>query len=56
MRRWLLVAAALLGLGLAYVALRERAPAPAADGEEIDDASREALRDILMQEDEEPSK
>ena len=51
-RRWLLVAAALLAAGLAFWSLRERTPAPTADTEEIDDASKQALRDILMQEEE----
>jgi hypothetical protein len=50
-RRWLLLAAALLAAGVLFAVLRERAPAPA-PAEEIDDASKEALRDILEQEDE----
>jgi hypothetical protein len=49
-RRWILVAAALLAVGLAFAALRDRAPAAADDSEEIDDASRQALREILRQE------
>ena len=51
MRRWVLVAAALLAVGLALWTLRERTPA-ATDTEEIDDASQQALRDILKQEEE----
>ncbi len=50
MRRWVLVAAALLAVGLALWTLRERAPATAPDAEEIDDASKQALREILKQE------
>jgi hypothetical protein len=46
-----LVAAALLAVGLAVFALRERTPA-ASDTEEIDDASKQALRDILKQDEE----
>ena len=52
MRRWVLVAAALLAVGLAYWTLHERAPATGADTEEIDDASKRALRDILKQDEE----
>ena len=51
MRRWLLLAAGLLAVGLAVHALRHREPPRPADEEEIDDASKQALRDILMQED-----
>ena len=50
MKRWIWLAALLLGAGLAVVALRERG-APSAQ-EEIDDASKQALREILRQEDE----
>jgi hypothetical protein len=49
MRRWILLAAALLAAGLVYASLRGRAPAPE---EEIDEASRQALREILRQEEE----
>jgi hypothetical protein len=50
-RRWIYLAAALLAAGVAFAVLRDRAPAPAAH-DEIDDASKEALREILRQEDE----
>jgi hypothetical protein len=46
------VAAALLAVGLAYWTLRDHAPATGADTEEIDDASKRALRDILKQDEE----
>jgi len=48
-RRWLFVAAALLAAALALFALRGRAPS-GGPAEEIDEASREALREILEQE------
>jgi hypothetical protein len=51
-RRWIFVAAALLAAALALVSLRDRGPSPAPDSEEIDDASKEALREILEQEEE----
>lgn len=50
MRRWIFLAAALLAAGILFASLRERAPAPAA--EEIDEASKQALREILQQEEE----
>jgi hypothetical protein len=50
-RRWILLAAALLAAGVVFAMLRERAPGPA-PAEEIDDASKEALREILEQENE----
>ena len=49
MRRWILLAAALLAAGVLFASLYERTPPPS---EEIDDASREALREILEQEEE----
>jgi hypothetical protein len=51
-RRWIFLAAALLGAGLVFATLRERSPAPAPDADEIDEASKEALREILRQEEE----
>lgn len=51
MRRWIILAAALLAAALAFAILRERAPSPPPAADEIDDASREALREILEQED-----
>jgi hypothetical protein len=50
-RRWLLLAAALLAAGVVFATLRECAPAPE-PAEEIDEASKEALREILEQEEE----
>jgi len=50
-RRALALAAGLLAAGLALWALLGRAGAPA-PAEEIDDASRRALEDVLRQEDE----
>ena len=52
MKRWIWLAALLLGAGLAYVTLRDRAAPPPPAEEEIDDASKQALRDILRQEEE----
>jgi hypothetical protein len=49
-RRWIFLAAALLVAVFVFAALRERAPSPAPAPDEIDDASREALREILEQE------
>jgi len=43
------VAAALLAAGLVVASLRERTPS---DADEIDEASKEAMREILQQEDE----
>ena len=51
MRRWIFLAAALLAAALAFATFRERAPGTAPAPDEIDDASREALREILEQED-----
>ena len=51
MRRALALAAGLLAAALALYALLGRAPAPAPE-EEIDDASRAALQDVLRQEEE----
>jgi hypothetical protein len=48
-RRWIYVAAALLAAGLVFASLRERPPSAA---DEIDEASKEAMREILQQEDE----
>ena len=50
MKRWIWWAALLLVAGLAFVALQERGAPPAQ--EEIDDASKQALREILRQEQE----
>ena len=52
MRRWILLAAALLGAVLVWSTLRERAPATEPERPEIDEASKQALREILKQEDE----
>ena len=49
MKRFVWVVALLLGAAIAVVALRDRT-APAE--EEIDDASKQALREILRQEEE----
>ena len=49
MRRWIFVAAALLAAVLVFASLRERPPS---DADEIDEASKQALREILQQEDE----
>ena len=50
MKRWVWLAALLLGAGLVFVMLRDRTAPPA--GDEIDDASKQALREILRQEQE----
>ena len=50
MRRWILLALALLAAGILFASLRDRTPAP--ESEEIDEASKDALREILRQEDE----
>ena len=47
-RRLVWLAALLLGAGLALVVLHHRKAEPASD--EIDDASKQALREILKQE------
>ena len=52
MRRWVWLAALLLGAGLAFVTLRSRLAPPAPATDEIDDASKRALREILRQEEE----
>ena len=52
MKRWVWLAALLLGAGVALVALRERTAPPAPAEGEIDEASKQALREILRQEDE----
>jgi hypothetical protein len=49
-KRWIVVAL-LVGAGLAFVVLREYAAPPPAQ-EEIDDASKQALREILRREEE----
>jgi hypothetical protein len=51
-KRWVLVAAVVLGTALALLSLREPSGRPPAVEEEIDDASKQALRDILQQENE----
>jgi hypothetical protein len=51
-RRWIVLAAALLGAALVFAALRERTPGAPPDEPEIDEASKRALREILKQEDE----
>jgi hypothetical protein len=51
-RRFLLVAAALLALGVGLWSWRERAARAPAPAEEIDEASKQLLRDVLRQEDE----
>lgn len=50
MRRWIFLAAALLAAGILFASLRDRTPAP--EAEEIDEASKQALREILEQEEE----
>ena len=50
MKRWIWVVALLLGTAFAFVALRNRFASPAPVEEEIDDASKQALREILQQE------
>ncbi len=50
MKRWVLVTALVIAAAVAFVTLRERASPPLE--EEIDDASKQALREILRQEDE----
>lgn len=52
MRRWIFLAAALLAVALVFATLRERAPTGAPEEPEIDEASKQALREILRQEDE----
>ena len=49
MKRWVFVAAALIAAALAFASLRGR---PAPPEETIDDASKQALREILRQEEE----
>jgi len=51
-RRWIFLAAALLAAGLVFASLRERAPSTAPEADDIDEASKQALREILQQEDE----
>ena len=51
MKRWVWIVALLLGAAIAVMSLRDRVPSPAAE-DEIDDASKEALREILRQEEE----
>ena len=46
----MLLAAALLAAGVLFASLRDRTPSPGS--EEIDEASKEALREILRQEEE----
>ena len=50
MRRWIFLAAALLAAGVLFASLRDRTPSP--ESEEIDEASKQALREILEQEEE----
>ena len=52
MKRWVWLAVLLLGAGLAFVTLRDRLAPPAPAEDEIDDASKQALREILRQEEE----
>ena len=47
MKRWIIVAAVVIAAALVFASLRERAT-PAE--QEIDDASKQALREILRQE------
>jgi len=51
-KRFVWLAALLLGAGLAFVVLRDRMASPAPAEEEIDEASKQALREILRQEEE----
>jgi len=48
-KRWIFVAAAVIAAALAFASLRGRLAPPE---EEIDDASKQALRDILKQDEE----
>jgi len=48
-KRWVFVAAAVIAAALAFASLRGR---PAPPEEEIDDASKQALGEILRQEEE----
>jgi hypothetical protein len=50
-KRWVWIVTLLVGAAIAVVSLRERVPPPAVEAE-IDDASKEALREILRQEEE----
>ena len=52
MKRWIWLAALLLGAALVVVTLRDRMASRAPAQDEIDDASKQALREILRQEDE----
>ena len=52
MRRWIFVAAALLAAALVFASLRGRAPSQAPAAEDIDETSKQALREILEQEEE----
>ena len=52
MKRWIWVMALLLGAAIAVVSLRARVPSRAPAEQEIDDASKQALREILRQEEE----
>ncbi len=51
MKRWIWVTALVIAAAVAFVTLRERTSSPPLE-EEIDDASKQALREILRQEDE----
>ena len=50
-KRWIWVTALVIAAAVAFVTLRERTSPPPLE-EEIDDASKQALREILRQEDE----